>query len=109
MRRRFAIVSALERAARCMDDDPDSAAVLADGLIQRLATEWFVAHRRPVPLAEALLPALEAEAQPVAWRMRLALRAPHARARLVHCWDLLRAVFDDDVLNFGAEAAQGRS
>jgi len=82
---RAAVAGRLRAAAHLLPDDPDAAALLLDGLLQEIARLWCAAAGLPVP-APALRPALvERHDQPFGWRLRLALRAPDVRARLVHC------------------------
>jgi len=75
-----------------LESDADAAALLLDGLVQRIGAEWFLAQRLPAPRYERMLAALERQAQPFAWRLRLALRAPDPRARYLHARECLRAV-----------------
>ncbi|MGH2514399.1 MAG: hypothetical protein ACRDHP_01980 [Ktedonobacterales bacterium] len=88
-----------DRAAELLDAQPDEAAMLLDGLLQRIACEWAqsLRARQAAPLpAEApeqnLLALIEDAAPPVGWRLRLALRAPDVRARLVACRSLVEAL-----------------
>ena len=73
------IAAALALAEARLAMDPDLAAWALDGVVRDL-----VALRYPFP--HDLPPADD----PFAVRLRLALRAPHAAARLVHCRALLR-------------------
>jgi hypothetical protein len=69
--------------------EPDRAALVLDGVAQRLVMSWFAESGGRVPEAIYLLPRLEEEMSPLAWWLRLALRAPDVGARLVHCRRLL--------------------
>jgi hypothetical protein len=81
------IVAMLDRAAALLDADPDAAALLLDGLIGRLAGALAQAYAASDGIADLLL-ALDRHAPSIAYRLRLALRAPDAAARLVHCRQL---------------------
>lgn len=83
--RRLDLILAIEAADALMERDPDIAALQLDGLILRIAAEWFALHRRPQPSVDAFLSELERLDQAIAWRLRVALRAPNAHARLIHC------------------------
>ena len=79
-------------------DDPqavDVGALMLDGLVSQLVSEWFAERGAEPPSRERMLAELEqhegAGGQFVA-RLRLALRAPDPQARLVQCWDLLRCI-----------------
>lgn len=65
--------------------DPDRAALLLDGLAQRIAMEWFAHREGRVPDLVYLLAHLDEQMSPIAWWLRLALRAPNAGARWVNC------------------------
>jgi hypothetical protein len=69
--------------------EPDRAALILDGLAQRMVISWFAESGARVPEPSYLLPRLEEEMSPLAWWLRLALRAPDVDARLVHCRRLL--------------------
>jgi hypothetical protein len=70
--------------------EPDRAALILDGLAQRMVMSWFAVSGARVPEPSYLLPRLEEEEMsPLAWWLRLALRAPDVDARLVHCRRLL--------------------
>lgn len=84
-----ALAAALRRAELLIGEDPDSAAVLLDGSLLDLARMWYRRRGRAMPARHALLRDLEWHAPPLAWQFRLALRAPNAHARLVHCRNLL--------------------
>jgi hypothetical protein len=88
--RRSALEAELGAAREALAYDPDSAALLLDGLLRRIAAEWFLARGLVIPAAEQLLGRLGDESAPVAWRLRLALRAPDVRARLVAAGECLR-------------------
>jgi hypothetical protein len=80
-----AVAARLRAAARLLEDDPDAAALLLDGLLHQIVEMWCE-HVGPQVPALALQPALvERYDQPFGWRLRLALRAPDASARLIHC------------------------
>jgi len=68
---------------------PDSAALLLDGLAHRMVMAWFACKQGRVPDSVYLLAQLEEELSPLAWWLRLALRAPDAGARLISCRRLL--------------------
>ena len=87
---RSALEAELGAVSEALACDPDSAALLLDGVIRRIAAEWFLSRGLSVPAAEQLLGRLGDEAAPLAWRLRLALRAPDARARLVAAGQCLR-------------------
>jgi hypothetical protein len=69
--------------------EPDRAALILDGVAQRMVISWFAESGARVPEPSYLLPRLEEEMSPLAWWLRLALRAPDVDARLVHCRRLL--------------------
>jgi len=81
------IAAALDRAAAVLDADPDAAALLLDGLVGRLARGLAHAYAAGDGAADPLR-ALDRHAPSVAYRLRLALRAPDASARLAHCRQL---------------------
>lgn len=82
------LVGRVAQARAALERDPgnpDVAALLLDGVVARLCDAYGVAVAdlgRP----PAVGPAAGDE---VVWRLRLALRAPDVRARLVHCEQLL--------------------
>jgi|SRR5689334_972348 len=78
---------ALDRAAAVLDADPDAAALLLDGLVGWLAHALAHAYAAGDGAADPLH-ALDCRAPAVAYRLRLALRAPDAAARLAHCRQL---------------------
>lgn len=82
----------LNAAAALIERDPDAAALLLDGISWRVAQAWYAGRGLRSPLAAHLLGDLERQAPSIAWRLRLALRAPDVRARLVHCRGLVSAV-----------------
>jgi hypothetical protein len=73
----------------------DAAALLLDGVPQRLALEWFAGQDLAAPDLRCLLANLEERQSVLAWWLRLALRAPDIEARLFHCRRML-AVIDGD-------------
>lgn len=88
----------LERAAQQIESDPDDASLILDGLICRIISAHYLARYGALPSRENLLSRLDAEDPALARRVRLALRAPDARARLVHArqlYALLREAEDD--------------
>jgi hypothetical protein len=90
--RRAALAAELAAAAEALARDPDAAALLLDGLLRRVAAGWFQVRGLAVPDAEDLLGRLADEDAPFAWRVRLALRAPDARARFVAAGQCLCAM-----------------
>ncbi|SRR5579883_1151938 len=92
---RVALARDLLLAERLLPRDPDAAALLLDGAPRRIVVSWLALRGAPHASGDAagddLLAQVERVAPSVAWRLRLALRAPHAEARLAHCWALLRA------------------
>jgi hypothetical protein len=90
----LALLSRLRRAERLLEDDPDKAALVLDGVIWSVVNHAFARVGQPPPSSrEDAFEALSVVAAPVCWRLRLALRSPHAQARLAHAWALLDAVF----------------
>jgi hypothetical protein len=88
-------VGLLDRAARALARDPDEAAWLLDGALRRLLAVWL--RRQGLDGLEASAPeqALAAIGRlddDMAMRVRLALRAPNAGARLAACRGLLAAI-----------------
>jgi hypothetical protein len=83
---------ALEDAAALLHDDPDAAALALEGALRQLVNEWYARQGLRVPAAHDLLADLEARDAPLAWRLRLALRAPHVEARLAHARGLEQAI-----------------
>jgi hypothetical protein len=80
----------LDQAAKYLArGEPDRAALILDGLAQRMVMSWFAQSGARAPEPEFLLPRLEEDMSPLAWWLRLALRAPDVDARLVHCRRLL--------------------
>ena len=75
---------------------PDAAALLLDGMPQRLALEWFSGHGLAVPDLDCLLALLEERQSILAWWLRLALRAPDVEARLFHCRQMLAEIDEDE-------------
>lgn len=96
---RLAIIADLQRAAKLLGHDDaiaaDAASLLLDGVLSRLAGEWFALRGLDIPPMEHLLAALRqqaGDAAPFVGRLRLALQAPDPHARLVQCWELLRCI-----------------
>jgi hypothetical protein len=87
--------AALDEAADLLDADPDAAALLLDGALRRLADEWYAQQGLAAPGPAQLLADLEHRCQPLGWLLRLALRAPDARARLVHAQGLAGAMLSE--------------
>jgi hypothetical protein len=84
------IADALDHAAAVLDADPDAAALLLDGLVCRLAHALARVYAAVGARDGARDPlgVLDHHAPDIAYRLRLALRAPDVRARLVHCQQL---------------------
>ncbi|HYM29562.1 MAG TPA: hypothetical protein VET66_15535 [Steroidobacteraceae bacterium] len=82
----------LDEAARALVQDGDLAALLLDGLLSRVAGCWYARHVGVEPEARAQLADLSQRDAPFARRLRLALRAPDAAARLAHARALLAAL-----------------
>src|SRR5579885_2748932 len=78
----------LELAARQIESDPDDASLLLDGLICRIVEAHYLERHGALPRREHLLARLDADDPALARRVRLALRAPDAHARLVHARQL---------------------
>ena len=91
----------LDEAALALAQDGDLAALLLDGLLGRIAGCWYARHVGMEPDAHAQLADLSRRDGPFARRLRQALRAPDAAARLAHARGLLSALdaHDDDSLN----------
>jgi hypothetical protein len=86
----------LELAAQRIESDPDDASLMLDGLIWRLVAARFLAHNGALPSREHLLAQLDEHEPILARRVRLALRAPNARARLVHAQFLYALLLEAD-------------
>lgn len=96
---RLAIVADLLLAQHyLLEDDAgesggsDRAALLLEGAPQRLLACWYFQRGEACPPERDLLAQVERDSPPVAWRLRMALRAPHASAKLGHCWALLALI-----------------
>ncbi len=106
---RASVIADLIRAQHSLPYDPDLAALYLDGALRSLlALVAIQPGNNALPDVQSLLAldhqsllALDHQRPHIARRMRLALRAPHAEARLAHCWALL------DLLN--ADAAHAGS
>ena len=81
-----------EQAQQLIERRPDDAALLLDGFLLRIANAWCQHERLPVRSPDEMLARIERSAPPLGWRLRLSLRAPDVRARLVHCQALLEAL-----------------
>lgn len=92
LERRVKLAAVLQCAGALMEQDADGAALLLDGVLRAIAAEWFREQAQPQPPVHALLAELQATAPRLAGRLRLALRAPHAQARLFHAWALFHDV-----------------
>ncbi len=86
------LVDDLDEAARALERDADLAALLLDGVLGRIAACWYARHIGMEPEASAQLADLSQRDVPFARRLRLALGAPDAAARLVHARGLLRVL-----------------
>lgn len=75
----------LDEAADVLPEDPDAAALLLDGALWRIVALWYRHRGERVPAPRAALADLAARGGAFGWHVRLALRAPDARARLEHC------------------------
>ena len=80
----LALLALLVAADEVIECDPDAAALLLDGLLERMLGAWYVARGWRVPARGALLADLDQRAPELARRVRLALRAPDVAARLAH-------------------------
>jgi hypothetical protein len=87
----------LDQAASLVDADPDSAALMLEGVVMAIVEQWYGAQDLALPDRQCLLADLQARAMPLAHRMRLALRAPHVRARLNHARALVAVARGDAV------------
>lgn len=87
-----AVRHALDAAAELIEDDPDAAAWRLDGVLRRIIQVWYARRGLRAPSDDRLLLDVERQSPPIAWRLRLALRAPDARARLAHLRGLLAAM-----------------
>lgn len=92
IRQRYALIMALEEAEALIERNPDAAALLLDGLLNRILDQWLAQRHLERPEPAEMLAQIEQSAPPLAWRLRLALHAPDARARLIHCWELVAVV-----------------
>lgn len=90
----FAIL--LEAAAARADGDPDEALVLLDGLLPRMLACWLARQGYPRVARGGLLDALAEADAVLAYRARLALRAPNGPARLAACLSLFQALFGEE-------------
>lgn len=88
----LALVARLRQVERLLAEDSDAAALALDGILWSLVVFAFERAGLHVPSREAVFESLDAWASPVCWRLRLALRAPNAHARLIHAWALMDAV-----------------
>ncbi len=94
-------------------DDPqavDAGALLLDGLLAQLVSEWFAERGAEAPPRERALAELERREGgdgPFAGRLRLALRAQDPHARLVQCRELLHCL-NQSYDNEHAHSVNGR-
>jgi hypothetical protein len=95
----------LRVAAETSERDPDAAALVLDGMLWRIIHAWYAAIDFPAPRAGNLLLDLEQRAPELAWRLRLALRAPDAGARLAHARHVLAACAADIVARLALNLA----
>lgn len=86
-------------AAQLIESDPDEASLILDGLIWELIAAHYLARNGASPSRERLLAHLDAHDPALARRVRLALRAPDARARLVHAQQLHARLLEDQAEN----------
>ena len=86
----------LELAAQQIESDPDDTSLILDGLICRIVSAHYLARYGALSSRERLLPRLDAKDPPLARRVRLALRAPDAHARLVHARQLYALVLESE-------------
>jgi hypothetical protein len=83
------VIADLMRAERALPDDPDLAALHLDGALRSLLALVAGRDNSYAPSFAPSLLALDHQQPHLARRLRLALRAPHVEARLVHCWALI--------------------
>ncbi|HEV8192601.1 MAG TPA: hypothetical protein VGP82_14130 [Ktedonobacterales bacterium] len=88
--------SQLELAAPRIESDPDDASLMLDGLIWRLGAALSLARSGALASRERLLVQLDENDPILARRLRLALRAPDARARLVHAQQQYSLVLESE-------------
>lgn len=88
----LALLADLRLAHALLRDDIDAAGLLLDGVLWRIVALVFARAGLVAPSCDKAIAELERISEPVAWRLRLALRAPHPHARLLHVWALLEAV-----------------
>ncbi|HLZ22908.1 MAG TPA: hypothetical protein VKQ30_12370 [Ktedonobacterales bacterium] len=81
-----------DEAGRLIESQPDEAALLLDGLLNRIVHEWEQGKPLEAAVPGGMVARIEREAPLVSWRLRLALRAPDAQARLAHCRALIELV-----------------
>lgn len=84
----------LRRAESCVRDAPDSAALLLDGFLARLAAISLLRYGEPACQSD-VLPVLDVVAPPLSRRLRLALRAQSVEARIVHARQILDLLAGD--------------
>ena len=97
--KRSALCASLRDAEELLGrDDPqavDAGALMLDGLLGQLVSEWLAARGAEAPSRERAIDELERREGydgPFVERLRLALRSHDPHARLVHCWELLRHI-----------------
>lgn len=88
------VAEALEHAAACIASDPDAAALLLEGIYERIIAAWYARRGVPAPPRQQLLRDVEAVAPGAAMHLRLALRAPDVHARLVQASRLASLLLD---------------
>ena len=98
---RAPVIADLIRAQRALPYDPDLAALYLDGALRSLLALVASQESGHAPSYVPSLIALDHQRPHIARRLRLALRAPHAEARLAHCWALI------ELLNADAAHANG--
>ncbi len=103
----------LALAERQIASDPDGASLILDGAIWEIAAACYLARHDVWPSRQHVLSRLDADDPAFARRVRLALRAPDVRARLVHANQLYALLIEFESAGeqpFSAlEAANSRS
>lgn len=88
----LALVARLRLVERLLVENPDAAALVLDGVLWGLVLFAFERVGQAAPSREDVFESLDALASPACWRLRLALRAPNAHARLIHIWAFMDAL-----------------